>query len=729
VAGPASDNFWTMGDTGPCGPCTEIFYDHGEEIAGGPPGSPDEDGDRFMEIWNNVFMQYDRQADGSLKPLPQTGVDTGMGLERLSTVLQGVHNNFHIDTFMAIHAATEKTTGVRYEKEGKLTPSFHVIADHMRTMSALIAEGVMPSNEGRGYVLRRIMRRAMRHGQLLGMAKPFLYNIVPTVVETLRSSYPELARAERMVMDTVKAEEERFGKTLSTGMKYLEQELKNTKGKVLSGEAAFKLYDTYGFPLDLTQDILRSSEMTVDTDGFETAMNEQRARARAAGMGGAAGEKLAPVWFDLRDRLPATEFLGYAKTQAEGQILALLDEKLSEVKELPAGAKGFVVVNQTPFYAESGGQVGDEGELADDNGVLALVTDTQKILGGVLFSHAVTAKKSLKVGQGVTLKVDAVRRQKIKRNHSSAHLFHAAVKKVLGAHVFQKGSLVDAQRMRFDFSHGKAMTAEEVRAVETQVNEWILANVPVRTQLMDKEAAIEAGAEALFGEKYDSEVRVLTMGEEGAKPFSVELCGGVHVSRTGDIGLFKIISESAIAAGVRRVEAATGDNALAVLTASEDALKAVANELKVRPQEVQERVALLQVSVKQLEKDLKKAKSGAIDTGAMVAKAEQVGKVSYLATEVVDVDAEELRELTNTLKQKLGSGVVLLATRQGDKATLVAGVTADLVSSFKASDVVNAAAAVIGGKGGGKPDLAMAGGKSPETLNEVFSAGRRVVAG
>jgi alanyl-tRNA synthetase len=728
-----NDNFWSMGDTGPCGPCTEIFYDHGEKYWGGLPGTPEEDGDRYIEIWNLVFMQFDRQEDGEMKPLPQTGVDTGCGLERITAVMQGVNNNYDIDSFQAVITEIAKQTGVQYfaaeaecgDTQKEQSVSLRVIADHLRSMSFLMVDGVMPSNEGRGYVLRRIMRRAMRHAHMLGIKKPFIYKIVPSLVKVMGEAYPELARGAQMVMDTIKIEEGRFGKTLHTGMKLLSEETqKLNEGGILSGEVAFRLYDTYGFPLDLTQDAVKVCKITVDNEGFEMAMQEQRERARAASKGGTGQSKLADAWYNLSGEVPATEFLGYNTTKAEGIVVALMLDNKS-VRKLNKGDKGVVVTNQTPFYAEAGGQAGDVGYISFEGGK-AKVTDTQKILDGTMYQHFVEVEEgALENKISVEMEVCEKTREATRKNHSATHLMHAALQEVLGDHVFQKGSQVTHEKTRFDFSHPKAMTADEIKEVEDKVNAMIWANVPVTTKLMDKDDAVEAGALALFGEKYDDEVRVLFMGEED-NYCSVELCGGMHVKRTGDIGLFKVTMETSISSGVRRIEAVTHEGAQAEFRKSEGLLKEIAAEVKSSPLEAIDRVKALKDDVKKLKQQVKEAQKGGAGGGAdlaiLASNAEKIGDISFVGAALENTDPALMREMVDDLKNRIVSGIVLLGTNNGDKSTLVAGVTKDLTSQYKAGDIVNAAAATLGGKGGGRPDMAMAGGKAGDMAAAIGAA-------
>lgn len=721
-----SDNFWTMGDTGPCGPCSEIFFDHGPSVTGGRPGTPEEDGDRFMEIWNLVFTQFDLQADGSKIPLKAKNIDTGAGLERVMAVAQGVHSNYDTDVFQKIIQTAAKMAGTTYGQNAENDVSLRVVADHLRAMSFLMVDGVMPSNEGRGYVLRRIMRRAMRHVHLLGVDKPFIHNLVPTLVNVMGEAYPELARGAPMVTDVVKIEEERFGKTLSRGLKVLEEKTAGLKqGDTLPGEAAFELYDTYGFPLDLTEDALKNSQIHVDHNGFDAAMAEQKQRARAA-FKGSGDAKLDDVWFDLKEELVGTEFVGYETTSCEAQVMALIDDKGKRVETAETGWQGSVVVNQTPFYGESGGQVGDSGDIVSE-GTHVKVSDTQKVLGGIFFQHkAEVTGGSLSVGDSVEMRVDATRREKIRNNHSATHLLNAALREVLGEHVFQKGSHVDEYRTRFDFSHPKALNAEEIDQIEARVNGMVWACGEVSARLMPKDTAIEKGAMAMFGEKYDDDVRVLTMGQE-AEPLSMELCGGVHVPNTGVIGLFKITQESSVAAGVRRIEAVTGEAAWQALKNSEKQLQSAASAIKTTPAELNERLNALQKEKKKLEQELKQAKkggnAGGIDAGKLIDSAETVSGVRFIGAVVDNMEPATLREMVDDLKNRLGSGIVLLATTSGEKSSFVAGVTKDLVEKYKAGDIVNAAAITVGGKGGGRPDMAMAGGAAGD-LQAAVSAAR-----
>ncbi len=719
------DNFWSAGDTGPCGPSTEIFYDHGDQYWGDKPGTPDEDGDRFIEIWNIVFMQYDRQADGEMKPLPKTGVDTGCGLERITAVMQGVNMNYDIDLFQAIIQKSAEMAGLNYGENGETDVSLRVIADHLRATAFLLTDGVMPSNEGRGYVLRRIMRRAMRHINMIGVTEPCMFKLVPVLCRVMGEQYPELERAQKMVSDVIKIEEERFGKTLTKGMAILEEEVAGmAKGSKFSGAVAFKLYDTFGFPLDLTQDALQQREIEVDVEAYQACMAEQRAKAKAAGMGGTGQEKLSPVWFDLVDTLPSTEFLGYETTTAEGQVEALVQNDKS-VESLQKGDEGYLLVNQTPFYGESGGQVGDTGLVKTATGQ-ATVLDTQKLFDGKLYQHKIKVTEgTVAKGTGAELVVDAARRQAIECNHSGTHLVHKALQDILGDHVFQKGSVVTAEKLRFDFSHPKALTEHELQQIEGQVNAMIWQNSEVTTRLMDKDAAVEAGAMALFGEKYDDEVRVLSMGD--SELVSVELCGGTHVKRTGDIGLFKILSDASVSAGVRRIEAVTGLGAFNYLNNQDKAVKNMAALVKAKPSEVANRVEAMQAEIKKLKQDLKNAqKGGGSNTGNspadLIKNAEDIAGVKFVALAQDGMDAALMREMIDDIKNALGSGVIVVASNNGEKASIACGVTKDLVGKYKAGDIVNAAAATLGGKGGGRPDMAMAGGKAGDLTAAIAAA-------
>ncbi|MBF5039209.1 alanine--tRNA ligase [Methylophilus sp. 13] len=699
----ASDNFWMMGDTGPCGPCTEIFYDHGAHIPGGPPGSPDEDGDRFIEIWNNVFMQFNRDEAGVMHPLPKPSVDTGMGLERISAVLQGVHANYEIDLFQAlIKAAARETNTADLE-----SPSLKVLADHIRACSFLIADGVIPGNEGRGYVLRRIIRRAIRHGYKLGCRAAFFHRLVPDLVAEMGEAYPELTSNQARVAEVLKQEEDRFFETIENGMQILEAELA-TKPAVFNGDLAFKLHDTFGFPLDLTADICRERGVTVDTAGFDAAMARQKEQARAAGK-----FKMA---LNLEYDGAATTFHGYDELETAAKVLALYKDG-SAVQTLNEGDLGVVVLDHTPFYAESGGQIGDSGELKSANGIFA-VEDTQKIQAAVFGHHGVLKTGSLSVGNALAAKVNLQARASTMRNHSATHLMHKALREVLGEHVQQKGSLVDTEKTRFDFVHNAPMTDDEIARVEALVNAEILANAATQARLMDIESAQKTGAMMLFGEKYGDEVRVLDIGS------SRELCGGTHVSRTGDIGLFKITSESGVAAGVRRVEATTGEGALKLVQSQQSLINQVAGELKAPAHEVPAKIAQVMDHVKSLEKELARLKSKLASSQGddLATQALEVNGVKVLAAALDGADANALRETMDKLKDKLKSAVIVLASVAEGKVSLAAGVTADLTGKVKAGELVNHVAGQVGGKGGGKPDMAMAGGTEPANLPQALAS-------
>ena len=703
----ASDNFWMMGDTGPCGPCTEIFYDHGEHVAGGPPGSPGEDGDRYIEIWNNVFMQFNRDERGVMHPLPKPSVDTGMGLERLSAVLQHVHSNYDIDLFQNLICAAARET-----KSNDLTNnSLKVLADHIRACSFLIADGVIPGNEGRGYVLRRIIRRAIRHGYKLGARAAFFHRMVPDLVAEMGTAFPELAAEQVRVMEILKQEEERFFATIEHGMAILDAELAEMAkqgNKVFNGETAFKLHDTFGFPLDLTQDLCREHGIVVDTANFDAAMARQKEQARAAGK-----FKMAA---NLEYSGPATTFHGYDTLEQKGNILALYKDG-TEVNELNEGEMGIVVLDETPFYAESGGQVGDQGELRSTHGIFA-VEDTQKIQASVYGHHGVVKTGMLSVGNNVTARVDMQARARTERNHSVTHLMHKALREVLGSHVQQKGSLVDPDKTRFDFAHTQPMTAAEIMKVETIVNAEILANAPTQARVMAKEDAQKGGAMMLFGEKYGDEVRVLDIGT------SRELCGGTHVKRTGDIGLFKIVAESGVAAGVRRVEAVTGEGALAYVQQQERQLLQVADAVKSQPQEAAARILQIIDNAKTMEKELARLKSKLAGTQGddLVRHAVDCNGIKVLSARLEGADAPALRETLDKLKEKLKSAAIVLAAVADGKVSLIAGVTPDLVKNIKAGELVNMVAQQVGGKGGGRPDMAMAGGTQPEHLSAALSS-------
>jgi len=721
----SSANFWSMGDTGPCGPCSEIFYDHGDHIPGGPPGSPDEDGDRFVEIWNLVFMQFDQQAGGQRTNLPHPSIDTGMGLERVSAVLQGVHDNYDTDLFRHLIAASVEASGAKAEGEAKF--SHRVIADHLRSTSFLIADGVLPSNEGRGYVLRRIMRRAMRHAHLIGSRDPLMYRLVPALVAEMGTAYPELVRAQALITETLKLEETRFRETLVRGLKLLDEATDSmSKGATLKGDVAFKLYDTYGFPLDLTEDALRARGIAVDTDGFKAAMQKQREDARKAwsGSGEAATDTL---WFALRDEVGATEFLGYDSETAEGNIVAIVKDG-ARVTALHAGETGYILTNQTPFYAESGGQIGDQGAMSTKS-AQATVTDTEKKLGA-LHAHLVKVETGeFKIGCSVDLKVDSERRRATRANHSATHLLHAALKRILGAHVSQKGSMVGPDRLRFDFSHPKAVSHDELMQIERNVNAIIRQNSDVSTRLMPTDQAIKAGAEALFGEKYGDEVRVLSMGDDidAVKPYSVELCGGTHVRRLGDIGIFTILSESAVASGVRRIEALTSEGARLYLAGQAELAREAAGALKTSPAELPQRVAQLAEERRKLERELNDAKRALALAGPARSDegdaAKEINGVKTVLRSVEGVSAKDLKGLADDAKAKLGSGVVAFVAVSDGKASLVVGVTDDLKDRINAVDLVKVGAEQLGGKGGGgRPDMAQAGGPDGTKANEALAA-------
>jgi alanyl-tRNA synthetase len=718
---PTSDNFWQMGDTGPCGPCSEIFYDHGPEVPGGPPGSPDEDGDRFIEIWNLVFMQFEQFEGGRREPLPRPSIDTGMGLERIAAVLQGKHDNYDIDLFRRIIGASEELTGTR--AVGANRPSHKVIADHLRASSFLIADGVMPSNEGRGYVLRRIMRRAMRHAHMLGAKQPLMWRLVPVLVAEMGQAFPELGRAEALITEILRLEETRFQGTLERGLRLLEEATSGlSRGGVLPGETAFKLYDTYGFPLDLTEDALRARGMTVDMAGFEAAMERQRAEARASwkGSGELAEER---IWFELRETLGATEFLGYEANRAEAQVRALVVGG-HPVERAEPGAEVMVVTNQTPFYGESGGQIGDVGTLRRGPAVLT-ISDTQKKAGGDLYVHIGGLEGgALEVGDTVQLAIDAERRARLRRAHSATHLLHAALRRYLGDHVTQKGSLVAPDRLRFDFSHPKPVSPDELAAIEAEVNFFLRQNDEVAIRLMDREAAIEAGAMALFGEKYGDEVRVVRMGREpDGRTTSIELCGGTHVRRTGDIALFEITSESAVAAGIRRIEALTGEAAYARVKDEERLLAETAGALKVTPDQLPERVVALVSERRRLEQEIGKLRQQLATGGGAELEAREVAGIRLFARALDDVPAQTLRGMADQVLSKAGSGVAALIGLREGKASLVVSVSKDLTPRIDAVELVRAGVAELGGKGGGgRPDFAQGGGPDGARADQALEA-------
>ena len=720
---PTSDNFWSMGETGPCGPCSEIFYDYGDSVQGGPPGSATQDGDRFVEFWNNVFMQFDQVTKDQRVPLPKPSIDTGMGLERIASILQGKTDVFDTDLFRRLIDASAHLTS--QHANGAHAASHRVIADHLRSSAFLIADGVLPSNEGRGYVLRRIMRRAMRHAHILGAKEPLMWRLVPMLVTEMGAAYPDLTRAQALITETLKLEETRFRQTLERGLKLLDEATSGMgKGKVLPGDVAFKLYDTFGFPIDLTEDALRARGIGVDKAGFEAAMAKQKEDARAAwkGSGEAATESL---WFELREKVGATEFLGYETEAAEGVVTALVKGGAA-VGELRAGDEGQVIVNQTPFYGESGGQVGDEGAMFTKAGAEFGVSDTLKKLGDLHVHVGKLNRGTLKVGDVVDLRVDGVRRTATRANHSATHLLHEALRRVLGAHVTQKGSLVAPDKLRFDFSHPKALSEAELAAIETMVNDKVRANDDVATRLMTPEKAIEEGAMALFGEKYGEEVRVLSMGRDDGKTYSVELCGGTHVRRLGDIGLMKIVGESAVAAGVRRIEALTGAGALAFLNDQHKLVREVAGAMKAAPAELPERIAQLMEERKRLERDLSEARRQLAmggGGGGPASDVVDVGGVKLMARAVEGVEPKDLRTLVDQAKQKVGSGVVALATVADGKAAIAVGVTEDLVKRFNAVELLRKGVEAVGGKGGGgRPDMAQGGGPDGAKVADAIAA-------
>jgi len=706
------DNFWAMGDTGPCGPCTEIFFDHGPDVAGGPPGSPDEDGDRYIEIWNLVFMQYNRSADGSMEPLARPSIDTGMGLERVAAVMQNVHSNYEIDLFRNLLAATAEVLRL----DDTDSKSLRVIADHIRSCAFLITDGVLPSNEGRGYVLRRIMRRAIRHGNKLGAKEPFFHKLVAPLVKEMGEAYPELAKLQDQVERILLKEEQQFAKTLEHGMQLLEQAISGLEGNVIPGETVFRLYDTYGFPVDLTADVAREHDLSIDMESFEREMDAQRERARASGQ--------FSVDYNEQIKLEgSTAFNGYDSLEDRSEVIALFREG-EEVNQLSAGESGVVVLKNTSFYAESGGQAGDQGVLRWDRGQFT-VRDCTKESGHHLH-HGLLGEGVLQVGDQVVTEVEMAKRQATALNHSATHLLHAALRKVLGDHVQQKGSLVNAERLRFDFAHFEAMTVEQINTVETLVNDQIRANSAVETELMQLEAAKARGAMALFGEKYDDDVRVLTMGEG----FSVELCGGTHARRTGDIGLLKIVAESGIASGVRRIEAVTGAQALNWVNSNEQTLGEIAALLKGSRENALEKVRGLNERARQLEKELERlaTKLASAQSGDLLSQVQDVNGIKVLAAKLEGVEPKALRDTLDQLKNKLGSGVVVLLTAQDDKVSLIAGVTKDLTGQIKAGDLVRELASRLGGKGGGRPDMAQGGGTDVSAVPAALQAVPELVA-
>jgi alanyl-tRNA synthetase len=719
------DNFWAMGDSGPCGPCSEIFYDHGDHIPGGPPGSPDEDGDRFTEIWNLVFMQFEQEDNEIVRDLPKPSIDTGMGLERIAAVLQGVHDNYETDTFRALIAASQELTRTR--AEGGAKASHRVIADHLRAAGFLVADGVLPANEGRGYVLRRIMRRAMRHAHLLGAAEPLMHRLVPALIAEMGAAYPELLRAQALLEETLKLEETRFRQTLDKGLRLLDEATASMRqGDVLPGEVAFKLYDTFGFPYDLTEDALRAQGLGVDRSGFDSAMAGQKAAARAAwkGSGAKASED---IWFDIAEEHGSTEFTGYSGDEGEGQIIAIVKDGV-RIERAGAGDTIAILTNQTPFYGESGGQIGDSGKIISDKGFEADVEDTSKPLGRLHLHHATVRAGEVAVGDAVHLSVDAERRARVRANHSATHLLHAALRHRLGSHVTQKGSLVAPEYFRFDFSHQKPLTREDVDAVEEEVNRHIRHNQKVTTRLMPPDEAVAAGAMALFGEKYGDEVRVLSMGTGPEAPYSVELCGGTHVDALGDIQLLKIVSEGAVAAGVRRIEALTGEAARRWLTERDERLRETAAALKSSPEEVPARVAALVEERRRLERELAEARKAlAMGAGSSreAAAPEQIGGLGFIGQVIEGLEPKALRGIVDDAKKRLGSGVAAVVATNEGRATVAIGVTDDLTSRISAVDLVRAAVEALGGQGGGgRPDMAQGGGPDGSNAAEALQAVR-----
>ncbi len=714
-----SDNFWMMGDTGPCGPCSEIFYDHGESIFGGPPGSKDQDGDRFVEIWNIVFMQFESLASGEKINLPKPSIDTGMGLERIAAVLQGVHDNYDIDLFKNLITQCKEISGIDNKEHHN---SYRVIADHIRSTSFLLADGVMPSNEGRGYVLRRIMRRAMRHVKQLGYNQPLMYKLVPSLVQEMGESYPELQRAKNMIEEVLKLEEENFNETLDRGLKLLEKETANlTKGSSLAGDVAFKLYDTYGFPYDLTVDILRAREIKVDEEGFKVSMEEQKKKARAAWKG--SGEQATDeLWYKIKETSGATEFIGYDSIKAQANIVAIIKDK-QQVDVANATDKVSIILNQTPFYGQSGGQEGDHGKLIAHN-FEANVLDTTKLLGSLHVHYTEVKLGSIKVGDIVTAVVDQERRDKLRANHSATHILHAVLRQVLGTHVTQKGSLVAEDRLRFDISHPKPLSEDEKNIIELKVNQIIAENSKVETHLMSPEFAIKSGAMALFGEKYGDEVRVLSMGskDKDNKAYSVELCGGTHVNRTGDIGLFKIVSESAIASGVRRIEAMTGLAAISEMQKLSKQLTDIANQMKVTPEQVIDRIEALNKERKNLEQELSKARKSAAMGGGSEDKIEKINGVGFCAKIFDDMPVKDLRDLAVDLQKKYPETIVVLASKSDGKVSFIIAIDDKITNKYNAANIIKEIAPMLGaGGGGGKPNFAQTGGTKQEVIEEAIN--------
>ncbi|WP_404713642.1 alanine--tRNA ligase [Sphingomonas sp. MMS24-J13] len=727
---PTKDNFWAMGDNGPCGPCSEIFWDHGDHIPGGPPGSPNEDGDRFVEIWNNVFMQYEQADNVIVSELPRKSIDTGMGLERIAAVMQGVHDNYDTDTFKALIAASGELT--KSATDGANKASHRVIADHLRSAGFLVADGVLPANEGRGYVLRRIMRRAMRHAHLLGAAEPLMHRLVPALVAEMGAAYPELVRAQPLIEETLKLEETRFRQTLANGLRLLDEATASMgEGDTLSGAVAFKLYDTFGFPYDLTEDALRAQGLAVDRAGFDAAMGEQKKAARAAWKG--SGDKASDdVWYDIAEEQGGTEFIGYTGHEGDAQVLALVRDGV-RVDQAGEGEEVTILTNQTPFYGESGGQMGDAGKASNDSGFAADIADTSKPLGRLHAHKAKIVSGTIRIGDAIHLSVDVTRRSQLRANHSATHLLHAALRHRLGTHVTQKGSLVAPDRLRFDFAHPKPLTADDIVAIEAEVNRHIRENDDVATRLMTPDEAIAAGAMALFGEKYGDEVRVLSMGRDADKSWSVELCGGTHVSALGDIGLFKIVSESAVSSGVRRIEALTGEAARLWLTGREDRLRETAAALKTTPEDVPARVAALVEDRRRLERELAEAKKALALGGGGKAEAvgpEQVAGVAFVGQVIDGLDPKGLRGLVDEAKARIGSGVAVLVAVNDGRASVAVGVSADLVDRFSAVDLVKQAVAVLGGQGGGgRPDMAQGGGPDGSKGADAVEAVRGALLG
>ncbi len=714
------DNFWSMGDTGPCGPCSEIFYDHGAHIKGGPPGSPDEDGDRYVEIWNLVFMQYDRQEDGSRIDLPKPSIDTGMGLERIAAVLQGVHDNYDTDTFRALIEVSENLTNTK--AVGNQMASHRVIADHLRSSSFLIADGVLPSNEGRGYVLRRIMRRAMRHAHILGAKQPLMHRLVDNLIAEMGAAFPELVRAQALIKETLRQEETRFRQTLDKGIKLLDEAtIKMSDGDILKGDVAFKLYDTYGFPYDLTEDALRANGFGIDKAGFDAAMQEQKDRARAAWKG--SGAKASDdIWFDIAERTGATEFTGYNASEGEGQVVAIVHDG-AETNNVQGDDAVIIITNQTPFYGESGGQMGDTGTLKTSDGFMATVSDTAKPLGKLHAHHAKISQGSLAVGDVVSMAIDSKRRDNLRSNHSATHLLHAALRNHLGTHVTQKGSMVAADRLRFDFSHNQALTGQQIAGIEAEVNAQIRANEAVETRLMTPDDAVEAGALALFGEKYGDEVRVLSMGHSDDKIYSVELCGGTHVNALGDIALFAIISEGAVASGIRRIEALTGEAARQHLSGREGQLKQISALLKTGIEDSVDRVETLLADKKRLEKELADTKTKLAMSGGAGPKAEieAINDINFLGQIIEGVEPKALRGLADEQLKTLESGIITIIAANEGANTVVVAITTDLLAKLQAPEFVRIATEAMGGKGGGgRPEMAQGGG--PAGLDQAHAA-------